>query len=160
MNSFSRESSNKENISASKSFADTYYGLFSLHPSTSAIEIRRVYRELSKRYHPDTTDLTLEEAKQKFQQLNEAYHILSNPERRSLYDLQIGYSRWNVIQSSYNYSSSSQNHSETNKLAYLDPTDRPLSAGELFALLLMALTLLGCLLLAFFIAWSRNSTVY
>ncbi len=159
VNSFSTQSSNKKNISASQSFANSHYALLGLHPSASVIEIRKVYRELSKLYHPDTTNLTTEEAKQKFQQLNEAYRILSNPERRSLYDLQIGYSRWNVIQSPYDYSST-QNYPEINKSAYLDPTDRPLSSGELFALLLMALTLLGCLLLALFIAWLRNSIVY
>jgi curved DNA-binding protein CbpA len=32
----------------------TYYALLGLHPSASAIEIRRAYRELSKKYHPDT----------------------------------------------------------------------------------------------------------
>lgn len=161
MNSFSKQSSNNTKIPVSQPFANTYYALFDLHPSASVIEIRRVYRELSKCYHPDTTTLPVEEARQKFMQLNEAYNILSNPERRSIYDLHIGYSRWNVIQSPYNYSSNSQstNHSDT-KSAYLNNTDRPLSAGELFALLLMGLTLLGCLLLAIVIAWLRNSVVY
>jgi len=53
--------------------------LLGLHPSASAIEIRRAYRELSKRYHPDTTDLPPAIAIVKFQQLNEAYAALSNP---------------------------------------------------------------------------------
>ena len=33
----------------------SYYTLLGLHPSASALEIRRAYRALSKRYHPDTT---------------------------------------------------------------------------------------------------------
>ncbi len=37
----------------------TYYSLLGLHPSASVIDIRRSYRELSKRYHPDTTDLLI-----------------------------------------------------------------------------------------------------
>ena len=163
VNSYSAQAktTTKTKVSTPNPFSNTYYGLFGLHPSTSVIEIRRVYRELSKCYHPDTTNLSLEEAKQKFQQLNEAYSILSNPERRSIYDLQIGYSRWNVIQTPYNYpASGNQTNSSEMNSAYLDPTDRPLSAGELFALLLMGLTLLGCIFLAIVIAWSRNSAVY
>lgn len=139
-------------------FANTYYGLFNLHPSASVIEIRRTYRELSKLYHPDTTDLPLEEAKQKFQKLNEAYGILANPDRRSIYDLQIGYSRWNVIQSPYDFSVSEEEE-DGMKSAYLDPTDRPLSSGELFALLLMGSTIVGCMLLAITIAWLRTSAI-
>lgn len=141
-------------------FANTYYGLFNLHPSASVIDIRRTYRELSKLYHPDTTDLPLEEAKQKFQKLNEAYGILANPDRRSIYDLQIGYSRWNVIQSPYDFSMSEKEEEEDGmKSAYLDPTDRPLSSGELFALLLMGSTIVGCMLLAITIAWLRTSAI-
>ncbi len=37
----------------------TYYSLLELHPSASVIDIRRAYRELSKRYHPDTTDVLI-----------------------------------------------------------------------------------------------------
>ena len=65
----------------------SYYGLLGLHPSASVIEIRRSYRELSKLYHPDTTDLPPAVATAKFQQINNAYATLSNPERRLAYDL-------------------------------------------------------------------------
>lgn len=123
------------------------------------MDIRRTYRELSKLYHPDTTNLPLEEAKQKFQRLNEAYGILANPERRSLYDLQIGYSRWNVVQSSHDFSVSSSEKEDTMRSAYLDPNERPLSSGELFALLLMGVTIVGCLLLAITLAWLRTSSI-
>jgi curved DNA-binding protein CbpA len=156
VNSFSN---NKSPSRVHKYFANTHYGLFSLHPSASAMDIRRTYRELSKLYHPDTTNLPLEEAKQKFQRLNEAYGILANPERRSLYDLQIGYSRWNVIQSLDNLSISSPEEQEGMKSAYLDITERPLSSGELFALLLMGLTIVSCLLLAITLAWLRTSSI-
>ncbi|NEO60664.1 MAG: J domain-containing protein, partial [Moorea sp. SIO4G2] len=40
----------------------TYYEILGLHPSASPIAIRRAYRQLSKRYHPDTTDLPTETA--------------------------------------------------------------------------------------------------
>ena len=139
---------------------NNHYELLKVHPSVSPIEIRRAYRELSKFYHPDTTNLSLEEAKQKFHKLNEAYGTLANPQTRLLYDMQIGYSRWNVIQSPYDFSRThSPDKSEGMKSAYLDPTDRPLSGGELFALLLMTGTILGCIVLAITLAWLRTSAI-
>ncbi|NJM88041.1 MAG: J domain-containing protein [Hydrococcus sp. RU_2_2] len=139
--------------------ANSYYAILGLHPSASAIEIRRAYRELSKRYHPDTTELPAPMATDKFRQLNEAYATLSSPERRSLYDLKIGYSRWNVIQapSDLNNPTSQSRQKESNS-AYLDPTDRPLSAGEIFALFILGLTLVGCLLLVIVIGLIRGES--
>jgi hypothetical protein len=139
----------------------SYYALLGLHPSASAIEIRRAYRELSKRYHPDTTELPTAIATAKFQQLNEAYATLSNPERRLTYDLKIGYSRLSVIQPPPDLNhpvSRSQVSCKTS--AYLDPTDRPLSAGEIFALFILVLTFLGCLLLAIAIGLTRGDAAF
>jgi hypothetical protein len=135
----------------------TYYALFGLHPSASSLEIRRAYRELSKRYHPDTTDLPTATATAKFQQLNEAYATLSNPERRAVYDLKISYSRLNVIQAPPNLNTPvSQPRRTYTSSAYLDPTDRPLSPGEIFALFILGLTFLGCILLAIAIGLTRG----
>lgn len=132
---------------------NSYYGLMGLHPSASNIAIRRAYRQLSKKYHPDTTQLPASVATAKFQRLNEAYAVLSSPEQRSLYDLKIGYSRLNVIQAPKWSEPDSQQYSRT---AYLDPTDRPLSSGEIFVLVLLGLTFLGCLLLVLVIAYLRG----
>ena len=131
---------------------NTYYGLMGLHPSASNIAIRRTYRQLSKKYHPDTTELPSSIAIAKFQKLNEAYAVLSSPEQRSLYDLKIGYSRLNVIQAP-NWS---QPHSDRLRTAYLDPTDRPLSSGEVFVLVLLGLTFVGCLALVATVAYLRG----
>ncbi|MCC5897159.1 MAG: J domain-containing protein [Phormidium sp. BM_Day4_Bin.17] len=133
-----------------------YYGLLGLHPSASVIEIRQAYRKLSKRYHPDTTTLPPHIAKGKFQQLNEAYATLSNPERRAAYDLNIRYSRIPVMQPGPPLNRPPSPSGYSPKHAYLDPIDRPLSPGELFALLLMGASLLGCLLLAIAIAIWRG----
>ena len=141
--------------------ATSYYALLGLHPSASPIEIRRAYRELSKRYHPDTTDLPAQTATAKFQQLNEAYATLSNPERRMAYDLKIGYSRISVIQAPANLNRPvSQAPSKHSSSAYLDPTDRPLSGGEIFALFIMGITLVGCLLLAIIIGLTRGEAAF
>lgn len=148
-------------IPASIRLANSYYAILGLHPSASAIEIRRAYREMSKRYHPDTTNLSSEVAKTKFQQLNEAYATLSNPERRSLYDLKIGYSRWNVIQAPLDLERTApKTQHRTSNSAYLDPTDRPLSAGEIFVLFILGLTFVGCLLLVVVVGLIRGETAY
>ena len=144
--------STSKTIPVNSRLANTYYDILDLHPSASAIAIRRSYRQLSKKYHPDTTELTPNVAKAKFQRLNEAYAVLSSPERRSVYDLKIGYSRINVIQAPNWEQSDRQQWSTT---AYLDPTDRPLSSGEIFVLLLLGVTFLSCLLLVLAIAYCR-----
>ncbi|MCF4966201.1 J domain-containing protein [Nostoc sp. CMAA1605] len=125
-----------------------YYSLLGLHPSASVIDIRRAYRELSKRYHPDTTELAAAVATQKFQQINEAYATLSNPERRLNYDIKIGYSRFGVIQAPPDLRHPAAYSYDYSKSAYLDASDRPLSSGEIFALFILAVTFVGCLLLA------------
>ncbi|NJL89207.1 MAG: J domain-containing protein [Coleofasciculaceae cyanobacterium SM2_1_6] len=143
----------------------SYYTLLELPVSASPTEIRRSYRELSKRYHPDTTILPPEVATANFLQINEAYATLSNPERRSLYDQSLKYSRSNFFQSPLFQSDPS---SPINKpadppkpfrsSAYLDPSDRPLSSGEISALLFLGLALLGCLILAIGIGLTRGET--
>ncbi len=137
----------------------TYYALLGLHPSASAIEIRRVYRELSKSYHPDTTHLPGAIATAKFQELNEAYATLSNPERRSAYDQKIGYSRLSVIQMPSDLNRPIRESKWESKSAYLDAYDRPLSPGELFALFILGITFLACLLLAIFIGLTRGDAI-
>lgn len=134
----------------------SYYNLLGLHPSASTWEIRSAYRKLSKLYHPDTTSLPVNIAKTKFQELNEAYATLSSPDKRYLYDLEIGYSRLNVIQAPPDYSSTASRPIK----AYSGPTDRPLSPGEIFALFLLVLTFLGCLLLAVAIAYFRGDEAW
>jgi hypothetical protein len=143
-------------FSAPHPLTNNYYAVLGLPPSASVIEIRRTYRELSKRYHPDTTELPISVATVKFQQLNEAYATLSNPERRLLYDAKIGYSRYNVIQAPPDLNSGRNRAPQS---AYLDPTDRPLSSGEIFALFILGITFVGCLLLAIVIGLTRGDSV-
>jgi hypothetical protein len=138
----------------------TYYSLLGLHPAASVIEIRHAYRELSKRYHPDTTDLPTGVAIVKFQKLNEAYATLSNPQKRLTYDLKIGYSRFGVIQPPSDLNHPVSGNRYTSKSAYLDPTDRPLSPGEIFALFILGLTFLGCLLLVIAVGLTRGDTAF
>jgi hypothetical protein len=126
--------STEQRIPASTRLANSYYAILGLHPWASPISIRQAYRELSKRYHPDTTELPSAEATAKFQQLNEA-------------------SRWNVIQppSDLNRPAAGTSPRESSS-AYLSPVDRPLSSGEIFVLFLLGVTFVGCLLLVVIIA--------
>jgi hypothetical protein len=148
-----------QSLPAQTRFAHSHYAILGLHPSAPALEIRRAYRELSKQYHPDTTNLPLEVAKIKFQRLNEAYGILSSPDRRSLYDLKIGYSRWNVIQDPSQSAHFAKSGDRVSSSAYLDASDRPLSSGEVFALFIMGVTFVGCVLLAVAIALLRGDAL-
>ncbi|MEM9214655.1 MAG: J domain-containing protein [Cyanobacteria bacterium P01_F01_bin.150] len=123
-------------------------------PWASPQDIRKAYRDLSKLYHPDTTALPADIATAKFQALNDAYAVLSNPEQRSQYDLRHGYSRFSVVQSTRDLNKpvssskvpgwSDQARIRSNS-SYLDPNDRPLSPGEIFAVVLLGVTFVGCL---------------
>jgi curved DNA-binding protein CbpA len=149
-----------QNGAKPQSSGTTYYSLLGLHPSASVIDIRRAYRELSKRYHPDTTELPTTLATTKFQQINEAYATLSHPERRLSYDLKIGYSRFGVIQAPADLNRSVRYSYDYSKSAYLDASDRPLSSGEIFALFILGLTFVGCLLLAIAIGFARGEAAF
>ena len=152
--------SRSREIPAQTRFANSYYAILGLHPSASAIEIRNAYRKLSKRYHPDTTNFSPEVATKQFQQLNEAYGTLSNSEGRALYDLKIGYSHWNEIK--IPNGCSRQKASEIApwlNSAYLDSSDRPLSAGEIFVLFILGLTFIGCMILAITLGLSRGDQI-
>lgn len=140
--------------------AQNHYTLLQVKPTASPQEIRRAYRDLSKLYHPDTTTLSPAIATEKFKTLNEAYATLSNPEKRIAYDYSIGISRVAVIQApSYLNRPASERGKYAKDSAYLDPTDRPLSPGELFALFILGVTFVGCLILVFAIGWTKGEIV-
>ena len=61
-----------------------YYTLLGVQRSASSEEIKRAYRKLALRFHPDRNSAP--DAERRFQEVNEAYAVLSNPEQRSAYD--------------------------------------------------------------------------
>ncbi|KAJ2887721.1 DnaJ sub B member 6 [Coemansia asiatica] len=63
-----------------------YYELLGLSTSAPADEIKKAYRKLSLKWHPDKNPNNRSEAEEKFKQLAEAYSVLSDPEMRSKYD--------------------------------------------------------------------------
>lgn len=62
-----------------------YYKILEIKKDASADEIKKAYRKLARKYHPDLNPNN-EEANKKFQQINEANEVLSDPEKRKKYD--------------------------------------------------------------------------
>ena len=62
-----------------------YYEVLGVSKGASDDEIKRAYRKLAKKYHPDMTPGD-KEAEAKFKEVNEAYSILSDSEKRARYD--------------------------------------------------------------------------
>ena len=65
------------------------YDELGVSPNASETELKKAYRKLSVKWHPDKNPNNKEEATKKFQEISEAYSILSDPEKRSTYD-QVG----------------------------------------------------------------------
>lgn len=62
-----------------------YYKVLGIDKIASQEEIKRAYRKLARKYHPDLNPDN-EEAKKKFQQINEAHEVLSDEDKRKKYD--------------------------------------------------------------------------
>src|SRR5947209_10837637 len=65
----------------------TYYEVLDLPRNATPESIKRRYRELARRYHPDVAKTA--DAGEKFRAINEAYRVLSDPERRKNYDAEV-----------------------------------------------------------------------
>ncbi|MBN2057583.1 MAG: molecular chaperone DnaJ [Candidatus Saganbacteria bacterium] len=61
-----------------------YYETLGVNKSASADQIKRAYRKLARQYHPDVNKDA--GAEDKFKEINEAYQVLSDPNKRSQYD--------------------------------------------------------------------------
>lgn len=126
--------------------AANHYELLEVPSEASTQELRQAFRSLSKRYHPDTTALPEDEAREAFRRLQQAYLTLSDPERRRSYDATLrATSRVAVTPPSLRTAPKPV------------PVRRALSGGEWFALLLLALAVAFSLVLGVGLAWSRGA---
>ena len=70
--------------------ADDYYQVLGLSRGASADEIHKAHKKLARKYHPDlhedADDREKKRAKEQFQKVQQAYDVLSDPEKRKMYD--------------------------------------------------------------------------
>jgi curved DNA-binding protein CbpA len=71
------------------SHSKNYYEILEIPPSASQQEIKAAYKKLAILYHPDKNPDN-KQAEEIFKLISEAYHTLSNSEKRNFYDVKIG----------------------------------------------------------------------
>lgn len=65
---------------------EDFYKLLGVDKNASDAEIKKSYRSLAMKFHPDRNNDNPQEAEAKFKQIKEAYEVLSDPKKRSAYD--------------------------------------------------------------------------
>tara|TARA_Y100001968_G_scaffold158077_1_gene144483 strand:+ start:1279 stop:1692 length:414 start_codon:yes stop_codon:yes gene_type:complete len=129
--------------------------LLGVSPSANNAELRKAFRQLSKLLHPDTTSLPSEEATRQFQNVCEAYDLLSDPVLRANYDLSI--KKENNCTNQNTQSNSIK--IEAVQFSKSIGVRRPFSGGELFSLLLLITSIILSLALGVFIALLRGGNL-
>ena len=63
-----------------------YYEVLGVSKTATDDELKKAYRRLAEKYHPDANPDNKEEAEKNFKEVNEAYEVLSNEQKRKMYD--------------------------------------------------------------------------
>ena len=127
----------------------TYYKILGVNENASNHELRKAFCKLSIELHPDTTSLELEDAKNKFQKVLEAYENLNNSNLRKLYDEKLRVNSKEPNKTNLNVLNTFVMDSNNRQLI---GNRRPFSNGEMFSLFLLIIIILISLFLAILIA--------
>ena len=127
----------------------SYYKILGVNENASNNELRKAFCRLSIELHPDTTSLDLEEAKNKFQEVLEAYENLNNSRLRKIYDDKLKEKSKNVNEKKRNVFNSLLIDSSNQNLV---GNRRPFSNGEIFSLFLLIIIIFVCLTFSIVIA--------
>src|SRR5881397_2095889 len=71
-----------------------YYGALGVKKTATAEEIRKAFRKMARKYHPDVNPGD-KKAEEKFKEISEANDVLSDPKKRKIYD-QVGFYSDNI----------------------------------------------------------------
>ncbi|EDO39725.1 predicted protein, partial [Nematostella vectensis] len=66
--------------------SEDYYEVLGVPRSASEEDVKKAYRRQALRWHPDKNPTNREHAEEKFKKLSEAYEVLSDKEKRDIYD--------------------------------------------------------------------------
>ena len=125
----------------------SYYKILGVDENASSHELRKAFCKLSIELHHDTTSLEIDEAKNKFQEVLEAYENLNNSNLRKIYDDKLKEKfkskNKNKVLNGLIIDSINQNLVENR---------RPFSNGELFSLFLLFIIISISLICSIFIA--------
>ncbi len=127
----------------------TYYKILGVNENASNHELRKAFCKLSIELHPDTTSLELEDAKNKFQKVLEAYENLNNSKLRKIYDEKLQLNSKKPNKTNFNVLNPLVMDANNQQLV---GNRRPFSNGEMFSLFLLIIIILISLFLAILIA--------
>ena len=127
----------------------TYYNILGVSENASNHELRKAFCKLLIELHPDTTSLELEDAKNKFQKVLEAYENLNNSKLRKLYDEKLRVNSKKPNKTNLNVLNPLVMDANNQQLV---GNRRPFSNGEMFSLFLLITIIFISLFLAILIA--------
>ena len=129
---------------------ETYYKILGVNENASNHELRKAFCKLSIELHPDTTSLELNDAKNKFQKVLEAYEILNNNNLRKVYDEKLKRNQKSFNKNNIIVLNNFLNDAENQNLV---GNRRPYSNGEMFSLFLLIVIIFISLVFSILIAF-------